>query len=68
MKSKNDPESKISIKFNKKQYVGQVTCTRAKNRADKDYRMWFGDDLETDLKEVFLMSFMRDIEKRLAVG
>ena len=27
--------------------------------------MWFGDDLQTELKEVFLMSFMRDIENRL---
>ena len=62
---KEDEGSIISINFNKKKYVGQVTCTWPKNRANKVYRMWFGDDLKNELKEVFLMTFMRDIESRL---
>ena len=65
LKGNRDPNSKISIKLNKKTYDGQVTCTWPKGRADKVYRMWFGDDLNTELKEIFLMSFMRDIENRL---
>ena len=65
VKGKKDPRSRVSINFNNKQYVGQVTCTSPKKRADKLYRMWFGDDLKSELKEVFLMSFMRDIENRL---
>ena len=62
---KKDPKSKISINFNNKTYDGQVTCTWPRGRADKHYRMWFSDDLKTEFKEVFLMSFMRDIENRL---
>lgn len=65
LKGKRDPKSNILINFNKKQYSGHVTCTRPKDRPNKFYRMWFGDDLQTELKEVFLMSFMRDIENRL---
>ncbi len=55
----------ISIHFNQKQYGGQVRLTWHKKRPDPVYRLSFGDDLNTELKEVFLMSFMRDIEKRL---
>ncbi len=62
---KEDEGSTFSINFNKKRYAGQVTCTWPKNRANKVYRMWFGDDLKNELKEVFLMTFMRDIESRL---
>ena len=62
---KKDPKSKVLIKLNNKTYDGQVTCSWPKGRADKGYRMWFGDHLMTELKEIFLMSFMRDIENRL---
>jgi len=55
----------VTISFNKKQFVGQITCTWPKKRADKVYRLWFGDDLKTELKEVYLMRFMRDIENQL---
>lgn len=65
LKGKRDPQSTVSINFNKKSYIGQVTCTWPAGRANKMYRMWFSDDLKAELKEVFLMSFMRDIEARL---
>ena len=65
LKGKRDPKSKILITLNNKTYEGQVTCSWPKKRADKVYRLWFGDDLIAELKEVFLMSFMRDIENRL---
>lgn len=62
---KKSPTSQVPITFIKQTFKGQVTCTWPKKRADKVYRLWFGDDLKTELKEVFLMSFMRDIEARL---
>lgn len=65
LKEKKKRVSDISIHFNKKQYRGQVRLTRHKKRTDPVYRLSFGDELNTELKEVFLMSFMRDIEKRL---
>ncbi|MYB88549.1 MAG: GIY-YIG nuclease family protein [Proteobacteria bacterium] len=65
LKGKGDLESSISISFNKKSHIGQVTSSWPKKRADKVYRLWFGDDLMAELKETFLMSFMRDIEDRL---
>ncbi len=65
LKGKKEEASTISITFNNKKYNGHVTCSWPKNRANKVYRMWFSDDLRDDLKETFLMSFMRDIENRL---
>ena len=67
-KGKRDENSMISIRFNRKEYDGNVTCSRPRNRANKIYRLWFGDELKSELKEVFLMSFMRDIEGRLQSG
>lgn len=65
LKGKRDPNSNVLINFNNRTYAGHITCTWPKGRADKVYRMWFGDDLNSRFKEVFLMSFMRDIESRL---
>ena len=64
-KGKKDEQSSITIVFNKKSFVGQITCSWPTKRADKVYRLWFEDDLKGELKEIFLMSFMRDIEDRL---
>jgi hypothetical protein len=65
LKGKKDEQSAVTIKFNRKQFSGHITCTWPTARADKVYRLWFGDDLKNELKEVFLMSFMRDIEGQL---
>ena len=64
-KGKKDEQSNITIVFNKKSFVGQITCSWPTKRADKVYRLWFEDDLKGELKEIFLMSCMRDIEDRL---
>lgn len=62
--SKKDPRSKVTIIFDKAKYNGWITCSlhRRKNRL---YRLWFAKDLQINLKDKFLMSFMRDIENRL---
>jgi len=65
LKGKKDDQSEVTITFNKNKFSGQITCTWPKKRSDKVYRLWFGDDLKSEFKEVFLMSFMRDIEDRL---
>ncbi|MDE2636305.1 MAG: GIY-YIG nuclease family protein [Chloroflexota bacterium] len=65
VKGKKDLGSKIEIFFLEKKFKANITCTWPKKRADKVYRLFFGDDLKSELKNVFLMSFMRDIENRL---
>jgi hypothetical protein len=58
----------VSIQFNNKGFRGKVVSTHPKERANPVYRFYFEDDLLVELKETFLMSFMRDIEFRLTEG
>ena len=60
-----DEGSKVRIKFNGKEFDGKVVSTHPKKRANKVCRFYFSEDLLAELKEVFLMSFMRDLESRL---
>lgn len=62
--SKRDPKSKVTIYFNNKKYPGFITCAKQK-RVSPAFRLWFQEDLLHELKNTFLMSFMRDIEDRL---
>lgn len=62
--SKKDPNSKVSIKFKKQVYIGYVTIAK-EGRKTPAYRLWFDDDLQYQIKQVFLMSYMRNIEQRL---
>ena len=62
--SKSDPDSQVEIIFEQTHYPGWVTIA-TKGRASPAYRLWFTDDLQYKLKEIFPMSFMRDIESRL---
>jgi len=62
--SKNNPKSNIKIKLAKNVFDGWVTVAK-KGRKTPAFRLWFSDDLSLVLKETFLMSYMRDIEKRL---
>ena len=62
---KRNDRSQIAIKFNKKEFTGHITCTSRTNASTNVYRLWISDDLRYELSEVFLMSFMRDIENRL---
>lgn len=62
--SKKDPSAKVQIEFHKKKFDGWVTIAREKRRTPA-YRLWYSDLLSYELKDVFLMSFIRDIEDRL---
>ena len=62
--SKKDKKSKVVIMVENEEYEGWVTCAK-QGRKTPAYRLWFSDNLQSKLKDVFLMSFMRDIEYRL---
>jgi len=62
--SKKNPASKVNIIFEKINYDGWVTIT-TKGRKYPAFRLWFTAELQYRLKEVFIMSFMRDLESRL---
>ena len=62
---KNDKKSQTQVLFKRKTHSGHVTCTLPKNRPNKVHRLWFPEDLVDELKTVFVMSHMRDIESAL---
>ena len=62
--SKKDPPSRVQIEFEKEKYDGWVTVAK-EGRRTPAYRLWYSDELSYRLKDVFLMSFVRDIEDRL---
>lgn len=62
--SKKSTNSKVTINFENKQYEGWVTVAKH-GRKSPAYRIWFSEDLLDRIKDVFLMSFMRDLESRL---
>jgi len=62
--SKKDPSSKVQIEFERKRYEGWVTIA-PKGRKTPAYRLWYSDQLTYKLNDIFLMSFVRDIEGRL---
>jgi hypothetical protein len=61
----NDAASTVAISFEGQTYAGRVVSTHPEGRANKVYRFYFDDALLRRLKEVFLMSHMRDLESRL---
>ncbi|OIQ49056.1 hypothetical protein BerOc1_00975 [Pseudodesulfovibrio hydrargyri] len=63
-RSKKNQCSEVVIRYKGNGYAGFVT-EKAKGRKTPHFRLWYEDDLLAQLKDVFLMSFMRDIERRL---
>jgi hypothetical protein len=63
-KSKSNPSSKVHVEFQGRKYDGWVTIA-SEGRKTPAYRLWFSDSLTYELKDAFLMSFVRDIEDRL---
>jgi hypothetical protein len=63
VKSK-DAVAKVAVRFEDRTYEGRVVSTHPKGRDQKVYRFYF-DKAVDRLKEVFLMSHMRDLESRL---
>ena len=62
--SRKDSLSNVKVEFNKREYAGWVTVAK-KGRKTPAYRLWYSEQLSYELKDVFLMSFARDIENRL---
>jgi len=62
--SKKNPKSKVKIVFQNITYAGCITSAK-EGRKTPAFRLWFSEDLQYKIKNVFLMSFMRDIEYRL---
>jgi hypothetical protein len=61
----NNPAAIVAIRFEERTYTGRVVSTHPEGRANKVYRFYFDETLLRRLKEVFLMSHMRDLESRL---
>ena len=62
--SKNMEESKVTILFERREYQGFVTVAK-EGRKTPAFRLWYEDDLGTEMKHRFLMSYMRSLERRL---
>jgi hypothetical protein len=62
--SRKDPSSSVQIEFKERKFNGWVTVAKH-GRTTPAYRLWYPDQLSYELKDVFLMSFVRDIEDRL---
>lgn len=62
--SRRDPSSRTKVEFKGNTYEGWVTVAK-KGRKTPAYRLWYSDMLSHELKDAFLMSFVRDIENRL---
>ena len=62
--STKEEGSKSKIKFEGKDYSGNVVLKK-RGRKKPIYRLFFGDLLVGELKNVFLMSYMRGIEQEL---
>lgn len=62
-RSKKDPAAQVKVIFEKKQYEGSVTVAPL-GRKTPAYRLFYSPNLSYELQNVFLMSFVRDIEGR----
>jgi hypothetical protein len=63
--SRNNPLSEVKVEFSEKQFKGWVTIAKEGRTSSPAYRLWYQKQLAYELKDVFLMSFVRDIEDRL---
>jgi hypothetical protein len=62
--SRNNALSNVQVEFKGKTYSGWVTVAK-EGRKTPAYRLWYDKQLSYELKDAFLMSFVRDIEDRL---
>ncbi len=60
--SRKTATAEIKIKFDKKIYDGWVTYSHNK---DTNYQLFLSKDIVEELKDVFIMSYMRSLEQRL---
>ena len=66
--SNKDPLSQVKIIFCDREYEGAVTVAKHGRETSPAYRLWFTDELSFELKNTFIMSFVRDIENRLRLS
>ena len=62
--SKKNPSSSVKVRFKERTFEGWVTIAK-EGRSQPAYRLWYPEQLSYELKDAFLMSFVRDIEDRL---
>ena len=62
--SKKNPSSSVKVEFKEKTFDGWITVAK-EGRSKPAYRLWYQEQLTYELKDAFLMSFVRDIEDRL---
>ncbi|MBM3514710.1 MAG: hypothetical protein FJX59_13505 [Alphaproteobacteria bacterium] len=65
IRGKRDESSQVILKFQGRDFAGWVTCTKPEIRKTRVYRLFFEEALRALLEQVFLMSYMRDLESRL---
>jgi hypothetical protein len=62
--SRTHPDSTVQVEFKGRQFKGWVTIAK-EGRKTPAYRLWYAPKLSYELKDAFVMSFVRDIEDRL---
>ena len=62
--SRNHQDASVKVEFKDKQFKGWVTIAK-EGRKTPAYRLWYAPKLSYELKDAFVMSFVRDIEDRL---
>ncbi len=60
--SKKIASAQVTVRFNRIEYAGQVTYSHNK---DATYQLFLPRDLVEQLKDYFIMSYMRSLEQRL---
>ena len=63
--SRTHSDSAVQVEFKGKLFKGWVTIAKEGRPNSPAYRLWYQKQLSFELKDVFLMSFVRDIEDRL---
>ena len=62
--SRNHQNSSVKVEFKGRLFKGWVTIAK-EGRKTPAYRLWYETKLSYELKDAFVMSFVRDIEDRL---
>ncbi|RZK60447.1 MAG: GIY-YIG nuclease family protein [Pedobacter sp.] len=62
--SKRDASSNVELNFNGRVFKGHVLCTK-KYGNDTDFKLFFSKDFAAELRDIFIMSYMRTLEKKL---
>jgi hypothetical protein len=62
--SRNSQNSQVGVEFKGKPFKGWITIAK-EGRKTPAYRLWYEPKLSYELKDIFVMSFVRDIEDRL---